>query len=103
MAIHQYLRGALRIAFRLLEHGELIGIHWLELMDTGLDMPARKIAAIAAGERPSPKAAHGNALPVAVVDISRHTRHAWIFEGKPQRALPRGIWNAIAAECVRSR
>src|ERR1700692_1266345 len=99
MAVHQHLGGALRVAFRLLEHGELIGIHRLILIHCGLDMPAREVAAIAPGKRPGSKAADRDTLPVAVIDITGYARHSWIFERKSQWAFPCSFWNIIASRC----
>ena len=103
MAVHQHLHSAVSIALRLLEDGELIGIDGFILMNTSLDMPTRKVAAIAARERPRSKAAHGNTLPVVVVDISGRAGYAGILEWEPQRALPCGLGNGIAAKCIGSR
>jgi hypothetical protein len=62
-------------------------------------MPAREIAAIAAGERSGPKSADRDTLPITVIDIAWYTRHTRIFEGKPKWPLPRRFGNTIQTPC----
>src|ERR1700735_5477238 len=69
LSIHQRLRHTMSVAFRLLEHGELIGVYRLILMDAGLDVPAGEVSAIAARKCACPETADRNTLPVAVVDV----------------------------------
>ena len=95
LAVHQHLGYTPCVAFRLLEHRELIGIHRLIFMDAGLDVPACEIAAITARERACTKATHGDALPIAVINITDIARHPGILERKSQGPLPCGIWNTF--------
>ncbi len=99
MAVHQHLRDAVSVAFRLLKHRELIGIHWLIFVDGSFDVPAREIAAIAAGKRSCSQAANGNTLPIAIVDISGNPCDSGVRQGETQRALPCRFWNCIAGPC----
>src|SRR5882757_4261604 len=86
----------MRISVRLLEHGELVGIHRLIFVRAGLDMPACKVAAIAAGKSSRAKAADRNSLPIAVVNISGNACDSGIAETKSQGTLPCSFRNRIS-------
>src|SRR5882757_9195829 len=83
------------ISIRLLEHGELVGIYRFIFVHASLDMPACKVAAIAAGKSSRAKAADRNSLPIAVVNISRNARDSGIAKWKPQGTLPCSFRNRI--------
>src|ERR1700733_6912079 len=103
MAVHQHLSYAMCVALGLLKHGELVGVHSLIFVSPALDVPSRKIATIAAGEGARSKATHGNALPVAVVDVSGNARNSGIAKGKSQRPLPGSLRYRVTAPCGRGQ
>ena len=89
MAVHQYLRYAMCVALRLLKHGELVGIADAIVVHACLDVPAREVSAIGAGKRARAEAAHGRALPIAVVDVVAVAPDAGIVERQADGATPR--------------
>src|ERR1700721_2030580 len=99
MAIHQDTGDAMCISVRLLEHGELIGIHRLIFVNPGLNMPACKVAAIAAGKSSRAQAPNGNSLPIAVVNISGNARNPRVVEWKSEWTLPCSLGDRIASPC----
>ena len=101
LPVHQHLRHSFRVPFRLLEHRELIGVHRLIFMDRRLDVPARKVSAIAARERARPQPSHRNALPVAVIDVARRPRLARVLERQTQGPFPGGFRNSRLSPCRR--
>src|SRR5258708_23453243 len=95
MIRHQDLRGTLRVAFRLLKHGELIGIGCFIFVNAGFNVPARKIAAIGSRKCSGAEAPHGSALPVAVINVGAAAFNTWIFYGQSEGALPGSLWDLI--------
>ncbi len=76
---HQDLRGTVRVAFRLLKHGELIGVGCFVFVNAGFNVPARKIAAIGSGKCAGAEAPDGSALPVAVINVDGVAFNTWVF------------------------
>src|ERR1022692_5095399 len=70
MVREQRLGDAGRLALGFLVEGELIGIHRFVFMNSGFQMPARKVSAVSAGKSAGSKTADRRALPVAVIDQS---------------------------------
>src|ERR1700722_10562189 len=95
MARHEHLCSSMCIAFRLLKHGELIGRHGLILMNSGLDVPAGKVAPVSPREGACAETAYRIALPVAVVDVPGNPGNSWIIEREAERPSPCGLWDFI--------
>ncbi len=97
----QHLRNALS-AFSFLIHGKLVRPHRLIFVDTALDVPARKVAAISARESSGAEAADRSALPVTVVNHSRGRESglasSGIFQRHTDAALPGGFGNGVAGK-----
>ena len=68
MSSGKNFRNAIRIAFRFLKHGKLIGPDGLVFVDAGFHVPASEVAAIGTRESAGAKTADRRALPVTVVD-----------------------------------
>src|SRR5215470_460340 len=98
MTSKQNFGDAIRIAFELLKHCKLIGVDRLIFVDTGLNVPASKIAAKGSRKSSGAKSADGRALPKAVVNMAAFERRflcARIFERFSDRALPGDFGNFI--------
>src|SRR6266699_1301036 len=88
--------------FGLLIHRKLVRPDGLVFMHATLDVPAREIPAISAGEGPRPEAAHWSALPVAVINHSRGSQcrlaSARVFQSLANAALPCRFRDGVASE-----
>ncbi len=87
----QSFRGALGVAFGLLEHGELIRVDRLVFVNTGLHVPASEVTTKGSRKCSGAETTNGCALPEAVVDVSAVERSflcAGIFKRFADRALP---------------
>ena len=89
---------ALVCPFRFLVHAELVERQRLIFVHTGLHMPAGEVAAIRARKSSRAKAAHGRALPVTVINVTRiecRLLFSGILKRLAQRPLPRRRRNVL--------
>src|SRR6266404_10009073 len=89
---------AIIVAFGFLEHRKLIGPDGLVFVDAGFHVPAGEVAAIGARERAGTEAAHGSALPEAVVDMAAVERRflcAGVLEGLADGTFPGGFGDVV--------
>src|SRR5215471_8184539 len=89
--------------FGLDKYCELIRRHVFVLMNAGLQMPALKIAAIAAGKSTRAESSHRCTLPKPVIDIcgQRGLPTSWVRRGLADCDTPGSLRYFIA--CQKSR
>src|SRR2546429_1208794 len=103
MSGSQDLRNAFRGAFRLLIHGELIGVNRLIFVDSILNVPAREVAAISSRKSAGAESADRSSLPITIVDMSAAEGRLFrprIGQRQTNSPLPSGFGNRVSGKQI---
>src|ERR1019366_5757097 len=98
MIREENLGDAFRRALGFFVDGELVGVNGFVFVYAGLQVPARKVAAVGAGEGAGAKTADRRALPVTVVNqiVQYGLACAGVGEWLANASLPGDFWNRVS-------